>query len=67
MIGGPDLDLSFSFTLEVDQNNCIIEKPTRFQSIMVSLTASLQQAKADGKSVCKAIVKCATIGMWKGE
>lgn len=66
MVGGPDIDLSFSFSLGVDHNNYTHEETTRFQSITEPFIASLHQAKAQGESACKAILKCATLGMWKG-
>lgn len=66
MVGGPDIDLSFSFTLHVDHNNQTHEETARFQSITESFTASLHQAKAQGESAYKVILKCATLGMWKG-
>ncbi|KAF5671378.1 hypothetical protein FDENT_10917 [Fusarium denticulatum] len=61
MVNGPDLDLSFSFTLEVDQNNSIYEGTTRFQPITASFTASLHQAKVRGESACAVLLKCATL------
>ncbi|SCO80674.1 uncharacterized protein FRV6_04887 [Fusarium oxysporum] len=60
-VGGPEIDLSFSFTLEADQNNYIHEETTEFRYPTASFTASLHQAKAHGKSACKVILNCATL------